>query len=224
MVTEARFTIYGLQLCRPLPGAVTVIIAMPLPDDINLQLCRPLPGAVTPQPRRGCSPDACPSIVPPPSGGGYAIPVSIARSLADTFNCAAPFRGRLRPDPGLQRLQGNRAFNCAAPFRGRLHAQRIRWRNAIRPSIVPPPSGGGYLEEIVVLDARIIPSIVPPPSGGGYSRYHARSLLMAGYLQLCRPLPGAVTQAVFRFDAIETAFNCAAPFRGRLPTPRRPHD
>ena len=109
-----------------------------------------------------------------------------------TFNCAAPFRGRLRDE---QRCQHDpyKAFNCAAPFRGRLPGCGIILiLSAQVPSIVPPPSGGGYSSPGSPELLTPGPSIVPPPSGGGYNL------------------------AVASNDRPAHPFNCAAPFRGRL--------
>ena len=135
---------------------------------MRLQLCRPRKGAVT-----GIAYDAVhvaplPSIVPPPSGGGYLGGGLVALAAGITFNCAAPFRGRLLVIAAL------RTYCVGAP------------------SIVPPPSGDGYVATGVQPVIVVVASIVPPPSGGGYRP----TLLLLPFvcrLQLCRPLPGAVT-------------------------------
>ena len=62
-----------------------------------------------------------PSIVPPPSGGGYLLVSIRNKTLKGAFNCAAPFRGRL--------------LDCDA-----------NPGHPSCPSIVPPPSGGGYID------------------------------------------------------------------------------
>ena len=84
-------------------------------------------------------------------------------------------------------------------------------------SIVPPPSGGGYVSEKRQQGDAVRASIVPPPSGGGYE-------FIAG--SLCRSRPGFNCAAPFRGrlrrrrngagHRNQPGFNCAAPFRGRL--------
>ena len=160
----------GLQLCRPLPGAVTTPMTtpagraypsfncaapfrgrLPAPPGVaamslfQLQLCRHLPGAVTVDTSGSLNTQQLASIVPPPSGGGYGLPAAAVRWRDRSFNCAAPFRGRLR------------------------HYRRVLLPHRPPPSIVPPPSGGGYLHPGLLWHSRPLPSIVPPPSGGGYS-------------------------------------------------------
>ena len=132
------------------------------------------------------------------------------------FNCAAPFRGRLPAGAAAASIPTSR-FNCAAPFRVRLLP--VYHRNINHPvaaSIVPPPSGGGYGKGELKCRPSAPASIVPPPSGGGYPA-PARRATMTRQLQLCRPLPGAVTGADRDLlTAKGWRFNCAAPFRGRL--------
>ena len=158
---------YPLQLCRPLPGAVTSAGLMATAAISELQLCRPLPGAVT-------------------------WKCSINRAKSGGFNCAAPFRGRLRagdaangafldvasivPPPSgggylqllCQPCHSAKSFNCAAPFRGRLRRcggpgfARLTGFNCAAPF-------RGRLLALRPLDPVLRPaSIVPPPSGGGY--------------------------------------------------------
>ena len=198
MVAFAFLMSFALQLCRPLPGAVTWNAV----DEFAqrravLQLCRPLPGAVT-------------LAVAPIAGGSVA-----------GFNCAAPFRGRLlhqriqyhlsagglqlcRPLPGAVTTVGDRVtLRCAAL---QLCRAPVAWP-ACRcgrgnpalcgASIVPPPSGGGYMAGELAHRILTSASIVPPPSGGGYP---------AGTIRGRASLP---------------RFNCAAPFRGRLRGGRR---
>ena len=134
----------GLQLCRPLSGAVIsfiVTIRLSGPAGFNcaapfrerlclalllgrrpvvgLQLCRPLSGAVISNAH--CQP--------------YPHPVlQLCRPLSGAV---------IRGIPGVRHRVNS--FNCAAPFRERLCAGRqMSRRPSGRASIVPPPFGSGY--------------------------------------------------------------------------------
>ena len=59
-------------------------------------------------------------------------------------------------------------------------------------------------------------SIVPPPFGSGYAQSHCAAVI-ASWLQLCRPLSGAVIcDTPGKSHSTDIGFNCAAPFRERL--------
>ena len=165
--SKTRLAQTFLQLCRPLSGAVRGRSITPTVLAPGLQLCRPLSGAVRGRWSRGRS-------------GGWS-----------SFNCAAPFRGRL--GPGNARI-GNRryTFNCAAPFRGRL-AVRQEPHMAIIYNL----------------------QLCRPLSGAVRIAAGAEGIAQPG-LQLCRPLSGAVSWDTRRSASGGISFNCAAPFRGRL--------
>ena len=85
----------GLQLCRPLSGAVISIPAVIAAVTVALQLCRPLSGAVMSYDRLETTAADFASIVPPPFGSGYLNGDASNRMRGCRFNCAAPFRERL---------------------------------------------------------------------------------------------------------------------------------
>ena len=138
------------------------------------------------------------------------------------FNCAAPFRGRLRcypaagasdpavlqlcrPLPGAVTIPAvpAAAFDGLAsivppPSGGGYCRGRSLHITGSMASIVPPPSGGGYSDKPPARRHGGAASIVPPPSGGGY-RAAPITRASLNSLQLCRPLPGAVTYLVTEF-------------------------
>ena len=238
---------YGSKssIVPPPSGGGYVNRAARLASPLSLQLCRPLPGAVTAVAAAGWGEGLASSIVPPPSGGGYRQGQSQGRGgRRQVFNCAAPFRGRLLrqgrpivaqqypssivppPSGGGYVSVGGQTVTCyqllqlCRPLPGAvtIHHQQVAPVDAYS-SIVPPPSGGGYgRRHCWRRSAAPCSSIVPPPSGGGYTDPDLAALAKLTVLQLCRPLPGAVTPEIpGRMGRHPAVFNCAAPFRGRLP-------
>ena len=157
-------------MCRPLSGAVSSQnLQVFVGTGLSLQLCRPLSGAVRPSFQRACMARVALQLCRPLSGA-VSPPAGLAAGAADgSFNCAAPFRGRLggRRDcrPALRWI----CFNCAAPFRGRLDGIPVpRPRCPLGFNCAAPFRG-----RLVV-----ICSIIAAHSSA---------------LQLCRPLSGAVS-------------------------------
>ena len=92
-----------------------------------------------------------------------------------SFNCAAPFRGRLRR--GRLGLAAAHLLQLCRPLPGAVTEKLgCAGAKAEYASIVPPPSGGGYRKAQVGVDAYGDASIVPPPSGGGYPALPIRGI------------------------------------------------
>ena len=181
----------SLQLCRPLPGAVTVRGGLAAYHRQMLQLCRPLPGAVTLLVKPVQRFQVSLSIVPPPSGGGYALLYGYMamRQLALQL---------CRPLPGGGYICAGRVIPAA-------------WN----PSIVPPPSGLVQLLGKVRFGGGGIPSIVPPPSGRLLAGVALARLITTPF-NCAAPFRGRLRAARGYSGWTGRSFNCAAPFRGRL--------
>ena len=204
-----------LQLCRPLPGAVTRNGRRRPAGNPGLQLCRPLPGAVTGVAVVIGQSSCWASIVPPPSGGGYESLLASGHLAESGFNCAAPFRGRL-PDSTPSNPAGTLGLQLCRPLPGAVTADLLDGMDIARAaSIVPPPSGGGYQTGRALMPAGHALQLCRPLPGAVTDRGDAAA--GAPYpLQLCRPLPGAVTWPTPCELRSSCSFNCASPFRGRL--------
>ena len=104
-----------------------------------------------------------------------------------------PLSGAVTSRTLISATAASAGFNCAAPFRERLPPRRTRspktdtWLQLCRPL-----SGAVTIEKI------------------------AGAALLTE-LQLCRPLSGAVTAPRSPYPHTAHRFNCAAPFRERLP-------
>ncbi len=205
-----------LQLCRPLSGAVTW-----RPDTVARfyrcpSIVPPPFGsgyAFGPPPAAAA---ALPSIVPPPFGSGYVALCFPADGRQRASIVPPPFGSgysvcRCDADAGFQ------GFNCAAPFRERLRTGTVwQWLPRRLLQLCRPLSGAVTEEEERERESAAYASIVPPPFGSGYwNCVGARPPRRV--LQLCRPLSGAVTLPAHRRSTPPPArFNCAAPFRERL--------
>ena len=194
---------------------------MPPPGRTRLQLCRPLSGAVR-----------CSAL-----HGGRA---------EGSFNCAAPFRGRLAGHSPAATRCLSASFNCAAPFRGRLVTRCLaRQSTGAVLQLCRPLSGA--VSAIAVYRNRIPmcfncaapfrgrlgagPGEVPAVEGSFNCAAPFRGRLgrspvvpgrAVGALQLCRPYIGRYEVRLRRVPGAQSErFNCAAPFRGRLAGRRR---
>ena len=208
--------IVGLQLCRPLPGAVTLVHRGDNVGALLLQLCRPLPGAVTSHWRVWASGGTGSFNCAAPFRGRLLGGIHSGADAYRRFNCAAPFRGRLprRPRPAVS---SGRCFNCAAPFRGRLPSKR--WGGVARHNglqLCRPLPGAVTCPFPCVIAAPDEASIVPPPSGGGYPLYRDIPRYPQIALQLCRPLPGAVTTKVAAFLTAAPVLQLCRPLPGAV--------
>ena len=85
-------------------------------------------------------------------------------------------------------------FNCAAPFRGRLRDGGYDDCADTGTSIVPPPEGGGYAVNCLPQAETRTGFNCAAPFRGRLLDTICASLSRAITLQLCRPLPGAVTR------------------------------
>ena len=174
--------------------------------------------------------------MPPPFGSGYPAVVGVSAWAAVSFNCAAPFRERLRAGRVPQRPVPAR-FNCAAPFRERLpggvltgiftssgalqlcrplsgavtrQLLRVRWPRASL-QLCRPLSGAVTSKCGGGAGVGGSASIVPPPFGSGYRDLALLSRLQSQPLQLCRPLSGAVTALGLAFALYQVVASIVPP-------------
>ena len=182
----------GLQLCRPLSGAVIRMSCAAATRYWPTSIVPPPFGSGYLASLTQCRPNRHTSIVPPPFGSGYILASTPAHIVYDPLQLCRPLSEAVIPGgpahPAINRSASivpppfgsgypnlshcspasEYCFNCAAPFRKRLSGLGTGSASSHYASIVPPPFGSGYMG-IEGLARRVNgASIVPPPFGSGY--------------------------------------------------------